>query len=130
MDLAYFNKAISAASADIKLGYAAITWGGNDPQAMDDIAALGYPGIQLRSNILKEFKDPAEVQGLLQKNHLTLVALSSGGVNVDSPDDAAEIEKLGNNTGNAIVHGFDGLDSGLQNSGMADHVRIGKIKND
>ncbi len=39
----------------LKLGYSAITWGGNDVQAIKDIASLGFKGIQLRSNILKEF---------------------------------------------------------------------------
>ena len=32
------------APSDIQLGYAAITWGGNDEQAIDDISALGFPG--------------------------------------------------------------------------------------
>lgn len=93
MDLSYFDKAIKAADADVKLGYAAITWGGNDRQAIEDIAALGFPGIQLRSNLLKEIPDPTELKNLLQQHHLTLVALSSGGVKVESSDEAAEIEK-------------------------------------
>src|SRR5262245_50029409 len=39
------------------LGYAAITWGGNDEQAIDDIAAVGFRGIQLRSPILEKYGD-------------------------------------------------------------------------
>ncbi|MBI4420795.1 MAG: hypothetical protein HY560_08215 [Gemmatimonadetes bacterium] len=35
---------------DIRFGYAAITWGGNDRQAIDDIAAVGFRGIQLRAS--------------------------------------------------------------------------------
>jgi len=93
MDLSYFDKPISAAPADVKLGYASITWGGNDRQAIEDIAALGFPGIQLRSNVLKEFADAAELRRVLQQNRLTLVALSSGSIKVDSSDDASEIEK-------------------------------------
>src|SRR5712671_1579378 len=93
MDLSYFDKSVSAASANIKLGYAAITWGGNDRQAIEDIAALGFPGIQLRSNVLKEFPDGSELRKLLQQHQLTLVALSSGSLKVDSSQDAAEIEK-------------------------------------
>jgi len=106
MDLSYFDKAIKAADANIKLGYAAITWGGNDREAIEDIAALGFPGIQLRSNLLKEFPNAAEVKDLLKQHHLTMVALSSGGVRVDSAD-AGEIEK---HTANAkYTHDVGGL---------------------
>ena len=92
MDLSYFDTAISAAPAEIKLGYAAITWNGNDRQAIEDIAALGFPGIQLRSNVLKEFPNPSELRDLLQQHRLTMVALSSGDVSVES-DEASEIAK-------------------------------------
>src|SRR5436309_15639553 len=70
----------------IRFGYAAITWGGNDRQAIEDVASLGFPGIQLRSNILPEFGDrPAARKELLQAHDLKLVALSSGGVSVTAP---------------------------------------------
>src|SRR5690242_3168014 len=65
MDLSYFDTPISAAPAHIKLGYAAITWNGEDRQAIEDIASLGFPGIQLRSNLLKEIPDPNETRKLL-----------------------------------------------------------------
>src|SRR5215470_13966636 len=78
MDLSYFDTPISAAPAHIKFGYAAITWNGNDRQAIDDIASLGFPGIQLRSNLLNEIPDPSETAKLLEQHHLTFVALSSG----------------------------------------------------
>jgi inosose dehydratase len=107
MDLSYFDKAVSAAAANIKLGYAAITWGGNDRQAIEDIAALGFPGIQLRSNILKEFPDPADLRNLLQQHHLALVAVSSGALKVDASDDAAEIEKHAANA--KYTHDLGGL---------------------
>ena len=55
IDLSYFETPIAAAPSDIKFGYAAITWNGQDLQAIDDVAAVGFPGIQLRSNVLKEF---------------------------------------------------------------------------
>src|SRR5690242_4380081 len=93
MDLSYFDTPISAAPAHIKIGYAAITWGGNDRQAMTDIAALGYPGIQLRSNVVKEIPDPNETAKLLDQHHLTFVALSSGSINMESSDEKAEIAK-------------------------------------
>jgi inosose dehydratase len=77
----------------VKIGYAAITWGGNDLLAIADIASLGYTGIQLRSNVLARFGDrPAELRDLLAKHGLAFVALSSGSVRVDSPDPAAMID--------------------------------------
>ena len=93
MDLSYFDTPISAAPAHIKFGYAAITWNGNDRRAIDDIASLGFPGIQLRSNLLNEIPDPSETAKLLEQHHLTFVALSSGSLNVDLPDEKDQIEK-------------------------------------
>ena len=97
MDLSYFDTPISAAPADLKFGYASITWGGNDRQAIDDISALGFPGIQLRSDVLKEFPNPTELRDLLQQHHLTMVALSSGTVSVESPEN----EEIAKHAGNA-----------------------------
>src|SRR5262249_44907497 len=79
MDLSYFDTPISPAPAEIHLGYAAITWNGKDRQAIEDISALGFPGIQLRSNAIAEFGAAGELKDLLQKHRLTFVALSSGG---------------------------------------------------
>jgi len=92
-DLSYFDTPISAAPAHIKFGYASITWNGNDRQAIDDISSLGYSGIQLRSNVVKEIPDPGELRKLLEQHHLAFVALSSGSINVESADPATEIQK-------------------------------------
>src|SRR5436853_5535061 len=93
LDLSYFDQPITA-KRGIKVGYAAITWNGNDRQAIEDIAALGYRGIQLRSNVLTEFPGgAAEVRDLLAQHHLTLVALSSGSVRVEANDEAGDLEK-------------------------------------
>lgn len=68
----------------VRFGYAAITWGGNDTQAIDDIAALGYSGIQLRDSAVKRWGDrPDELKALLASRKLTMVALSSGSVTLD-----------------------------------------------
>ena len=108
IDLSYFDTPVSRTAADIRFGYAAITWGGQDLQAIEDIAAVGFPGIQLRSNVLKEFGErPAALRDVLAKHHLTLVALSSGGVNIDP---AAETRVLDEHTRNArFVHDVGGL---------------------
>jgi hypothetical protein len=49
VDLSYFDKAITPAPSEIRFGYAAITWGGNDMQAIKDVSEVGFRGIQLRS---------------------------------------------------------------------------------
>lgn len=107
MDLSYFDTPITPAPADILFGYASITWGGNDRQAIEDIAALGFHGIQLRSNVLKEFGSAAELRDLLEKHQLKMVALSSGGVRIDT---ALEAEEIAKHTANAkFAHDVGGL---------------------
>lgn len=86
IDLSYFETPITPAPSEIHFGYAAITWGGDDRKAIEDIAMLGFPGIQLRSNVLKEFSgNSASVKELLDAHHLKLAAFSSGNLSVDKP---------------------------------------------
>ena len=74
----------SRTAATLRFGYAAITWGGNDPQAIDDIADLGFGGIQLRDSAVRRWGErPEELKALLASRKLTLVALSSGSVTLD-----------------------------------------------
>jgi inosose dehydratase len=82
MDLACFDKAIKSTAADIHIGYAAITWGDHEKQAIEDISSLGYKGIQLRANAVRDFS-AAELRDLLQQHQLQMVALSSGDVHID-----------------------------------------------
>lgn len=84
MDLSYFDTPIPPGPSEIHFGYAAITWGGKDRQAIDDIAAVGFRGIQLRSNCIAEFGSPAAVRDLLRQRDLKFVALSSGDLLSDS----------------------------------------------
>ncbi len=69
---------------NIRFGYTAMTWGEDELQAIDDIAAVGFPGIQFRANAVTEFK-PAELKDLLAQHKLTFVALSSGEISLDKP---------------------------------------------
>ncbi|HLZ46989.1 MAG TPA: sugar phosphate isomerase/epimerase [Gemmatimonadales bacterium] len=72
-------------AARVRLGYAAITWNGNDRQAIDDIAALGYHGIQLRQPAFDAWSaQPQALQELLAQKGLVFVALSSGDVTLDA----------------------------------------------
>jgi inosose dehydratase len=78
----------------LRLGYASITWNENDAQAIDEISALGFPGIQLRSNVLATLgRDPHALRDLLARHHLTFVALSSGNVSIDPADESRTIDE-------------------------------------
>ncbi|MGH7578166.1 MAG: sugar phosphate isomerase/epimerase family protein [Longimicrobiales bacterium] len=82
----------SERAAGIRFGYAAITWGGDDRRAIDDIASVGFRGIQLRASAFAEWGErPGELADLLAARNLTFVALSSGVVRIDP---AAEAETL------------------------------------
>src|SRR5216684_7608570 len=107
IDLSYFDTPISPAPAAILFGYASITWGGSDRQAIEDIASLGFHGIQLRANVIKEFGSAAELRDLLEKHQLKLVALSSGGVRIDPAHEAEEIAKHSANA--KFAHDVGGL---------------------
>jgi inosose dehydratase len=81
-----------AGAPHLKFGYAAITWGGDDAKAIDDIAALAFSGIQLRASAVAKWGErPAELKDLLASRNLTMVALSSGVVTLDP---ATEKENL------------------------------------
>lgn len=89
---------VGGTKGTIRFGYAAITWDGNDALAIQEISQLGFPGIQLRSNILKEFGErPQALRDLLKQNKLEMVAFSSGGVRIDPGTETDEITKHVNN---------------------------------
>jgi inosose dehydratase len=82
--------------SDIRFGYTAMTWGDAERQAIDEISAIGFPGIQFRANALTDFK-PAELKDLLVQHKLTFVALSSGEISLDKP----EAEEIATHVANA-----------------------------
>ena len=93
-DLSYFKKPITQGPARINLGYAAITWGGKDVEAIKDISEVGFRGIQLRSNLVQEYGDrPKALRDLLAEHKLTFTAFSSGGVRTAPGTEADEIAK-------------------------------------
>jgi inosose dehydratase len=79
-------------AAGMKVGYASITWGTNDLAAINDIAALGYAGIQMRANTYSRFRyQPSALRDLLAQRSLAFVALSSGAVTLDPSREAQTI---------------------------------------
>lgn len=92
--LSAFTPQKNPANSPIMFGYAAITWGGNDLQAIKDVAELGFKGIQLRSNIVPEYASkPKALRDILAGHKLEMVALSSGGVQLTPGKETEEIEK-------------------------------------
>ena len=78
---------------NIRVGYAAITWGGNDAQAIDEIAEVGYKGIQLRASAFDTWGSTPEVlRALLQRRGLTLAVLSSGNLRYDAASVNEQLE--------------------------------------
>lgn len=96
LPLLSFNAETFLSSLDIpgmRLGYSAITWGGDDRQAMKDISSLGFRGIQLRSNILKEFgNNPVAIRDLLKEYNLEFPMFSSGNANINTGNDEEVIQ--------------------------------------
>jgi inosose dehydratase len=92
-DLSYFDSPIPPGPFELHIGYAAITWGGNDRKAIEDIAAAGYPGIQIRSNSVEEFGSGAVLKEVLDQHHLKMIALSSGNLSIDPAIESSEIAK-------------------------------------
>ena len=67
-----------------KIGYSSITWGGKDLQAIEELASLGYKGIQLRANTFAPYRTKvSELKDALVKHDLQLAMFSSGNVEVD-----------------------------------------------
>jgi inosose dehydratase len=118
---------------DIKIGYAAITWGGNDEHAIEDIAALGFPGIQLRANVVQRFaKEPGALRDLLARHRLTFVALSSGNVSIDPAQETKMLQehvdhaRFLRDSGGLYLQLIDERPRGRAIEG-ADYTRLGRL---
>lgn len=86
LSLALFGRAAPRPfrRARVRFGCAAITWNGKDREAMDDISALGFRGIQLRGSAVTTWGErPDELKNLLAERKLEFVALSSGNLAFD-----------------------------------------------
>src|SRR5258708_1231762 len=94
VDLSYFDRSITPSSGQIRFGYAAITWGGNDFRAIQEISEIGFRGVQLRNNLLNDYGDrPKALRDLLEQHHLEMVPLSSGSVSIAAGTENDEIAK-------------------------------------
>jgi inosose dehydratase len=82
----------SAAQSVIKVGYAAITWGGNDELAIREVAETGFRGIQLRATAFDAYKDrPGALRELLAKHNLAFAVMSSGNLKYSPAERGAQM---------------------------------------
>jgi inosose dehydratase len=129
---AAFAPSLRHGGAEIRVGYAAIAWNGNDLEAIEDIAALGYAGIQLRANALKEYPDPHALRDLLAEHKLQLAALSSGNVALEPAQEAsmlamhAEHARYLQAAGGSVLQVIGTFRAGSQYS-AEDYQREGKL---
>lgn len=120
-------------ASKMSFGYAAITWGANLTQAMDDIAAVGFKAIQLRIEAFQQFGDkPAALKEELQKRGLTFAVLSSGNLSIDPAREETDIAahvahaKFAKAAGCEYLQIIDERPKG-RTLGADDYKRVGKL---
>jgi inosose dehydratase len=124
---------LPAAPQRMTIGYAAITWGGDDVKAIEEVSSVGYKGIQLRASVLTRFGDrPAALRELLREHNLTFAVLSSGDLVIDS---AVEREQLAlhrqhaqfvHDAGGQFIQVIDQRPKGREIT-TDDYTRLGKL---
>jgi inosose dehydratase len=81
-----------ADTASMRVGYAAITWGGDDERAAREIAEAGFSAIQVRGSAFERYgKSPNELKDLLAQHKLTFAVLSSGNLGIDPAKESSEL---------------------------------------
>jgi inosose dehydratase len=84
-----------AASSNVKLGYAAITWGEDHIKFLEDVTSLGYKWIQLRNYLMNTYKDkPVEFQKILKRYKVKMAMYSLGNADINTGDDEAVLKEL------------------------------------
>jgi inosose dehydratase len=90
--LSHSDRGRLQAVSRIRPGCAAITWGGKDDQAIDEIAEVGFKGIQLRGSAFDAYGTrPAVLRDLLAKRGLAFAVLSSGNLKYQREDREAQL---------------------------------------
>ena len=79
-------------AAAMRVGYAAITWGGDDERAIREIAEAGFTAVQVRGSAFQRYgKAPNELKDLLARHRLTFAVLSSGNLGIDPAAESSEL---------------------------------------
>jgi inosose dehydratase len=123
----------SARAAGPRFGCAAITWQDRDDVAIDEIASLGYRGIQLRTGAFARWgRTPQVLRDLLASRNLALVAFSSGLVRLDPAVEAADLElhlqhaRFVREAGGTFLQVVDERPTGRTPT-AGDHARMGRL---
>jgi len=121
----------------LKLGYSAITWGGNDAKAIAEISGLGFKGVQLRSNTLEKYGNkPEELRQLLTQNQLALPMFSGGNADINTENEEVMIATFVAKA--KFIKALGGSDIQLTNSSrpknglptLDDLVKYGRLLNE
>jgi inosose dehydratase len=84
---------LKAEATPMKPGYAAITWGGDDAKAIEEIAEVGFKGIQLRASAFDTWgARPEALRTLLAARGLTFAILSSGNLRIDRASERQQLD--------------------------------------
>lgn len=83
VNLSAFDVPLHKGDPFVRAGCSAITWSDNAKQAIEDIAADGFAGIQLRAPTIDQIPEPHALRDLLAEYKLAFVALSSGQASLD-----------------------------------------------
>ncbi len=88
-----FGLKADATAGSITPGYAAITWGGKDEDAIREISEVGFKGIQLRATAFDTWgSKPGELKSLLERRGLTFAVLSSGNLKYQPEDRQQQLD--------------------------------------
>lgn len=83
VNLSAFDVPLYKGDPFVRAGCSAITWNDNAKAAIQDIAAAGFAGVQLRAPTIDQFPEPHALRDILAENKLAFVALSSGNASLD-----------------------------------------------
>jgi len=126
---------VVAPSPSMRFGYAAITWGNDVPQAIADISAAGFRGIQLRAGdgtVTRYSDNPKSLHDLLEQHHLEFAALSSGNLSTDPARERETLEMHARNArflraaGGSYLQVIDERPKGRAVT-SGDYTRVGRL---
>jgi inosose dehydratase len=92
INLSAFDAPLHKGDPFVRAGCSAITWSDNAKESIQDIAAAGFAGIQLRAPTIDQYPDPHALRDLLAEHKLTFVALSSGQASLDPTIRRSQLE--------------------------------------
>jgi inosose dehydratase len=120
---------VVAQTASIRIGYAAITWEGDDERAISEIASTGYHAIQFRNIAFERWRrNPGELRDLLARDALTFAVMGGSTLRIDPAVERQEIETHLRNV--AFVRGAGGQFLQLIDEKASDSIPLASINSD